>query len=841
MIQNIPAPLPLPEQSETAPTTTPVIKQSRGRVTIEAKYIATSFDWGTTVLASFELTTGDGDITIKCPVDPEDSLGQLEYGMVYRLYGKWSDHPKYGRQFHATDWTRLRPQGREAIVNYLVRQAKIGRKTAEIIHGLFGKNCLSELRSDPAAVSVEVLAANSHTRFTAERAEEAAKELAKDAEVESAAIELIDLFVGRGFPKNLHRRVVAKYGLKSLEVITRNPYLLGQFDGVGFKSADKLYLDLGGDRNRLKRQALCCWYLIEYDAAGHTWLSRDEIKARLRSMVDAVKLDVDRALELAIRAKMVEEYRDCAQCEGVGKVNVLVQSDDGTLKKTPQPCLFCNGTGGSRYFSSIDRARNEQFIAEKLVNQNCDESNWGEWLDESKLNGLTDHQRTELLKALVSRICVFGGIPGTGKTYTMARLVNAIVDAVGLENILLFAPTGKAAVRMTENLQAYGIDLKARTMHSCLGLVATPQGIGWEFNEGNPFDATVFIGDEQSMVDTDLFASFLRAVPRDGHVLLIGDINQLPPVGHGSPLRDLLKAGTAACELEEIQRQKEPGLAVRACDLIRRGKMFPYVDWKEVEIGGEKNLGLYAADDAESAAKGVVEILKHCKVSGVDPIWECQVIVAVNKKGKLCRIEINKQLQGVLNPNGYGEKGTPFRAGDKIVCLKNGDVPRADVDGESVRIANGEIGRVREAKATITFAEFDLPRRSVKIPRGKQDSGSDGGGKGGRDSGDDGNESGAGCNFDLAYGVTCHKMQGSQAKVIIVVLDELAVQSIGCREWIYTAISRMEAACFLVGKRSTAEAMIKKVSLHKRRTFLVERVKAAQKRLVIERINQEVI
>lgn len=762
----------------------------------------------------------DGEqITIKAPTEPNDCLLP---NLPYRLYGKWKTHPRYGRQFIVDSWIRTKPTSRDAIVNYLMRQAEIGSKTAEILFDLFGKECLDRLREDPAAASAAVLAENKSTRFSVKRAEKAADKLSQDEATEAIAVELIDLFAGRGLPKGLHRKVIGAFGARSNELIRRNPYLLLRFDRVGFKSADNLYCELGLPKHRLKRQALCACYAIESDRDGHTWLSKGDVLKAMRGIVGAT-IDFDRAMKLAIRARLLDERKTCVNCGGKGTRAAIVPNvETGEIENQVQTCFMCQGSGGDSFYSTWQRSQNEQVIAELVAYHNSKHSHFLDWIDESKLGDLTHHQREQLIKSLQSRICAFCGIPGTGKTYSMARLVGGIIPEVGELNILVAAPTGKAAVRMSENLNAYGLSINARTMDSLL--------LSLDVNGELYFRETVFLIDETSMDNTDLLCRFLRRIPIGGHLLMIGDINQLPPVGHGAPLRDLLKARLPTGELQEIQRQKEPGLAVLACDKIRQGKTFDCVNWSDVEIGKAKNLGLYQATEEDDILSGILKIIKHYQSEELNPIWDFQVIVARNDNGKLSRKYINSMLQAELNPLGSKEGSTPFRSGDKIVCLENGDVPSSDDDG-SYRLANGELGRVVEAKSNLTFARFMYPNRDVKIPRGVGESN-------GKDSDD--NKTDTGCSFDLGYALTCHKMQGSQQKVIIVVLDKAGVKSICSREWIYTAISRMELACFLVGDPSLIQQMIRRVSLNKRRTFLVERLEEEMKKRTKDKISWEV-
>jgi ATP-dependent exoDNAse (exonuclease V) alpha subunit len=288
------------------------------------------------------------------------------------------------------------------------------------------------------------------------------------------------------------------------------------------------------------------------------------------------------------------------------------------------------------------------------------------------------------------------------------------------------------------------------------------------------------------MIDVDLFASLCRACGPGAHLLLVGDTGQLPPVGHGAPLRDLIAAGVPCGELTEVRRNS--GTIVAACHRIRRGEMFEACRELRPELGD--NLKVLPAYSGEAALERIVQAVRGIQRRGLaDPIWETQVIVAVNAKSPLSRAAVNERLQRELNPGGATAPGNPFRTGDKIVCLKNGfysvvaDAPpefNQDTVDCRVFIANGEQASVKHVEATVTVAQLSAPMRLVKIPRG-----------GGQQSGDNGTggdaeeSSAAGCQWDLAYAISCHKSQGSEFPVVIVALDEYPGARMVCsREWL---------------------------------------------------------
>jgi ATP-dependent exoDNAse (exonuclease V) alpha subunit len=377
-----------------------------------------------------------------------------------------------------------------------------------------------------------------------------------------------------------------------------------------------------------------------------------------------------------------------------------------------------------------------------------------------------------------------------------------------------------------------------------------------------------------SMVDGTLMADMLDAIPNGGHVLFVGDPHQLPPVGHGAPLRDLLAAGVPHGELTEVRRNA--GQIVHACVRIKNGESFDTTPPDELDIDPPadadgkrrtppKNLAFYEARDGAKAVEVLCNLMREGgRVHGFDATWQTQVIVARNTKGDVSRKALNAKLHPMLNPDGFGVTGNPFKVGDKIICLRNSWMPRVayiygtggetddelgaisvrdpsavsmmwdasnfetvrdEVDNQpaEVYVANGEIGRVVAVSKTLTVARFSEADELIKIPMGKrkdEDEDEAEGGEGGGES-----EKGQGCNFDHAYAISCHKAQGSQAPCIIVMGDDQAAM-LTTREWLYTAVSRAAKLCVLIGKMATFEKMKGKAILGRRKTFCREQVQS---------------
>lgn len=450
------------------------------------------------------------------------------------------------------------------------------------------------------------------------------------------------------------------------------------------------------------------------------------------------------------------------------------------------------------------------------------------WPDPESLPDLSDHQRDRYTLAARGCLVLLGGRPGTGKTFTLAR----ILAKVPVGRSAVAAPTGKAAVRITESLQRAGVrDIRATTIHSLLG-PGRDDNDNWSFdhNEENPLPIDWIFVDEASMLDTSLLGSLLAARAPGARVMLIGDVNQLSPVGHGAPLRDLIAAGLPYGELTEIRRNA--GRIVRCCHGIIDHHTFEPSPKLDLAAESPENLLHVEKRDPSQQIemlKTMLEKFRRGAALGerrIDPVWDCQILVPVNEKSPLARTRLNTILQGFLNPGGESVAGNPFRLGDKIVNGKNGWLP---VDVATHRLkggpwnehqkegkvyaANGEQAEVVAVFPRYTVARLWLPDRLVRIPKGDSCTN------------EDGEAQDTGCQWDLAYAISCHKSQGSQWPVTITMADSYPGARMLCdRCWIYTALSRAEIMAVTIGQREVLDDMCRKSHIWNRKTFLKETI-----------------
>lgn len=407
---------------------------------------------------------------------------------------------------------------------------------------------------------------------------------------------------------------------------------------------------------------------------------------------------------------------------------------------------------------------------------------------------IDDHVPTEQQIAAVrmvqeNRISILTGGPGTGKTFTIKKILEWAVSRS--KRTLLMAPTGKAAKRMIEST-----GYAASTIHSALKCVFDELEGGFIFNhnEFNPLPADLVIVDETSMVDNNLMASLLRAIKVGTKVLLVGDSDQLPSVGPGQVLHDLLESGKIPhTELNIIHRNT--GTIVKNCACIRNGEVYEPEKSFDLKADDPVNMihcEINTIDEILNAIKSIVT--KRMPLRGFNSLWEVQVISPVNTRTAISCKGINEVLQKELNLLYDKEKDSKFFPGDKVINTKNAKAIM--IDQNETYIVNGDIGKVLEVedKGKI-IVEFYDPLRQVYMGENKN-------------------------NLLHAYAITCHRMQGSEAPVVVMPVHTTFSYSTS-RRWLYTAVSRAKTACITVGHFSAIEKMI----LSKRETYRNTRLK----------------
>lgn len=597
-------------------------------------------------------------------------------------------------------------------------------------------------------------------------------------DMEETTDKLYILLGGRRFPRDLPMTLLERIGNDAERMVRLNPYLLLPINRCGFKTVDDFYLDLGHDPGRTKRQVLCGAYMLETAGDGSIWRPAVDLHSQIRAAVGVC--EEDKIRKIAKKTDHIQyEYTD----------------DDG------KP----HWDGEVEWVASAKAADIERETAQLLSDASAESCRW----PKIRQGDLSDHQYEQVQVALQANAAALSGGGGTGKTFTVAHIVR---ECLKHGACCLCAPTGKAAVRMTEAMAEQGITIQARTVHSTLGWTA----LGWTHDRSNPLPDRFIFVDETSMVDAELFWRLLQARADGSCIMFIGDPYQLPPVGAGAPFRDLLGFLPSRGELTEFRRNS--GDIVYGGDAVRRGHRADFDKfWSDdIELKNGHNLVWRQMDGNEQILNEMMDQIQKAEQRGHDPVWDVQVIAAVNAKSELSTSEVNKVLQFRFNP-GAGK----YREGDKVMNTKNTwakpyrKVPNP-VDENAITnragdvyVANGEIGRVLEVHPKWMAVEVFQPRRVVMAGTWDTES-----------------EDDQSCAFVLAYAITSHKSQGAQFPVAITLLDTYpGARRLFDRSLLYTAMSRSKSYSVLIGSSRVMDGAIAKSNIWDRKTFLGDRFK----------------
>lgn len=657
------------------------------------------------------------------------TIGTISLDTPYELRGGWEEHPRYGLQFAVTSFAMIHPTDLDGISRYLRNNIRwLGPVRSNMLMIKFGERTLEMLRNYPVNVAAEI------PGISVEKAMEISIEMKAKQKAERLLVELESIFAGTLITRPILSHVASDWGDDAPKLIRENPYALIEFfKGVGFQMADSVARKLGiklDDPFRLKAGII---YTIQQSTAqeGHVCFTRLYVTA-----MAATTLKVEQSKLIPVLDGLVSGLERSPIVEEEGHVYYKeTLADEHYIANRVRLMLERPFTKVQPFYGS---------------------------LKEDQAGALESMARGQ------TRIYVITGPPGTGKTFLASHIIQSY-RAQGL-HITLVAPTGKAAKRMQEQT-----GVEASTIHRALEpLPPNLTGKGhWDFrrNADNPIITDVIICDEASMLDNWLFARMLQAIAPSTMLILIGDVHQLPSVGPGNILKDLISAGVPTTELDSIKRQ-DAGLIITNCHRIKNGQPIeiPHPD-------PELDFMFIPRSNEESIASAVVTLLKRIpeydRLKPLDPINDIQIIVPRRVSVALSCEKLNPILQEALI--GKPEQGV-FQQGDKVIQCWN--------DYEH-GVMNGDIGRVLDIVGKSIYVRFETPIREVELPLHGND-------------------------LELAYAITCHKFQGSEAPVVIVPVHVSGGPRVCQRPWIYTAISRARKLCVLVGQRQEIIEMIRR-------------------------------
>lgn len=662
----------------------------------------------------------------------------------YEIQGHWSKNPKHGVQYEVESYEEVIVPSKEGIIAYLSSgQIKgIGPKMAERIFDAFGLNTLNVLDHEPEKLLT--ISGISKTKL---------KKICDSYLANRGARDVVAFLAPHGITPNRAVQLYREYGNETMEIVKNHPYRLCEIAGIGFRSADQIAMNMGFAKVSAERvDEGLMFTLTEAEGKGHLCMEKKDFVKTAMKILDTPELTIDMVANRA--ARLVSAGR--LSCY---KGYVYRARTAETEQQLAERIHVVQRSSPYARFSSLDQEINRE---------------------EQKLGiRLDPEQRTAITTALQSPISVITGGPGTGKT----SIQKAILDIYRRQNpggrIVCCAPTGRAARRMEQSTGH-----PASTVHKALGLIAGDDG---QYGEPESFDADLVLIDEVSMLDIYLAKHVLRSVPKGCQLVLIGDADQLPSVGPGAVLSEIIKSDVIpVVRLDRVHRQNAGSRIATNAKLIRHGNL-------SLEYGADFQF-LDSSSIAESAEKIEKLYLQEIAKYGVDNV---ALLSPYRQKTETGVAALNERIRKDVNPQDptkgeitLGKK--TFRTGDKVMQIKNHE----DVNNGDIGYITDISGIGNDAVVCIDFGDG----RNVEYDASELNM------------------------LDLGYASTIHKSQGSEYQSVIINL-QCAHSIMLVRPLIYTAITRAKKQVIIVGERRALCIAIKKQDTEKRGTQLAERLK----------------
>jgi exodeoxyribonuclease V alpha subunit len=679
-------------------------------------------------------------------------MPQVVEGEAITAEGEWVNDPSHGRQFKAEQLRLTPPSSTEGIERFLASGLikGIGKKYAQKIVKVFGERTLQVIDESPAFLQ-EIKG------LSAQRVE-----LIRESWSQHKAVRDIVMFLhGHGIGTALAVRIYKTYGAKAVEMIKENPYhLAADVWGVGFKTADQLAMKLGTPRDSPHRaRAALSHVLKELSLDGHVGYPEEQVIARTAELIDVNQSLVGGAVELAKTAK--ELVRDA----GGGETWLYLTA------------LFRAEVGVARAIRDLQSGRHPLRATDLETALHDVERKMG--LE------LAPKQRDAIREAATKKLLVITGGPGTGKT-TIVRGILEIFDDAGLD-CALAAPTGRAAKRLSETTRR-----EAKTIHRLLEY--EPAAGGFKRDEEEPLKLDLLIVDEASMMDISLAHALLRAVPLNACVVFVGDVDQLPSVGPGTVLKDLIASKVVpVVRLTEIFRQAEQSWIVRAAHRVNEGQL------PESAPPNSGDFYFIEADDPATVLDRILTVVRERIPArfGFDPFRDIQVLTPMHNS-ELGTKNLNARLQELLNPKKTGPEvkrpAWTFRKGDKVLQTRN---------NYEKNVFNGDIGRVHEIDEDEQELIVDYDGELVTYSFDELD------------------------ELLLAFAMTVHKSQGSEYPAVVMPVHTQHFVMLQ-RNLLYTAVTRGKKLVVLVGTRRALGLAVQRHDTARRYSGLCRRLQRVE-------------
>jgi exodeoxyribonuclease V alpha subunit len=683
------------------------------------------------------------------------TMPELGTGETVRFTGYWIDDNKYGRQFRAETTTPILPTTEIGIVNYLSSGIVkgIGERTAKRIVDHFGTRTLDILDNDPDKL-------NDVPGLKRELAGKLARAWVENQSARQAMIYL----QGYGVTSKMAARIYKHYGHNTVGVVQADPYTLAdEVNGIGFIRADDIARKMGTQPDALNRIRAGLHYTLNQLARdGHVFATRQQL---LGTAAEILKIEESARIDAVLTSEIAK---------GELVLDTSVQPNEEAIYLP----LY--------YESERDAGENLRALADgdSPIMKAVEKLDWSEVLSRLAEHGqvsLSPQQQGAVRAALEQKVSVLTGGPGTGKTTTL-RMVIDVLEELDFK-FALASPTGRAAKRLSE-----ATGQVALTIHRLLGFIP---GAGFDHDEDNPLKIDMLIVDEASMVDLLLFHDLLRALKPQTHLMLVGDVDQLPSVGAGNVLRDVIESGVAhVTRLDLIFRQSEDSQIILNAHRINRGDA-PLTDNRS------KDFFFFSAEDPQDAADLLIDVVANRLPNkfGLDPINDVQVIAPMYRGAAGVHI-LNEQLQRTLNGSKrMAEKqlgGRLFRVGDKVMQTRN------NYDKE---VFNGDIGRIYGIDLEDNQLEVVIDGRYIFYEFTE-----------------------AAEELILAYCISTHRSQGSEYPCVVMPVMTQHYMMLQ-RNLLYTAVTRAKQMVVLVGSRKAIHMAVNNNKVAARYSGLEQRLR----------------
>ncbi|MGB7339077.1 MAG: ATP-dependent RecD-like DNA helicase [Phototrophicaceae bacterium] len=687
-------------------------------------------------------------------------MPELVEGEAAEFTGKWVNNEQYGKQFKCDGVIPISPKNKQGIIRYIADTVfGIGDVTATKIYNQFGDDTLDILDNNPERI-YDV------PGLKTKLAQNLITEWGQSRTVRQIMIHLQSY----GITTKIARTIFDEYGTQTLTIVQTDPYQLADdVHGIGFKKADQIAQGMGIVVDAPARlRAGLVYTLSQMANDGHTYAPRQILIEQSREIL-GVDTD-DEQLILQLQEQILA---------GKLRADILYPDTPEQIGAVYLPQFY------NSEISAAEKLRVMASSPSQIITHIKTIENWDEYLADLAMDNeidLSPEQQGAVTGALFSKISVLTGGPGTGKTTTLKMVINAL-DQEGYQ-YKLASPTGRAAKRLGE-----ATEREASTIHRLLGF--NPAFGGFDHDEQNPLDTDVIIIDEASMIDLILLFHLLKAITPGTHLMLVGDIDQLPSVGAGNVLNDVIDSGIAhVTRLNRIFRQDDSSHIVSNAHRINQGDM-PYTD------NESSDFFFFNMGDPDDAAEMIVDLVAYRlqkKLGEYDPIRDVQVIAPMYR-GAIGVTRLNELLQEALNPGGskaekrFGNK--TFRVGDKVMQTKN---------NYEKEVFNGDIGFVRGIDDDNNTVEVNIDAQIVIYDYSAADE-----------------------QLIHAYCISTHRSQGSEYPVVVMPIMTQHYMMLQ-RNLIYTAITRAKQMAVLVGTRQAIKMAVDNNKVSERFSGLLPRL-----------------